>query len=198
MRDAEATRKRLLDAAFQEFAANGIAGARVDRIAELAGSNKAQIYHYFESKDGLFRAVFEAIVERVVDEAPIDPSDLPGYAARLAKGFQDHPDVLRLVTWNRLERPHEPPIPLAVKSIRHKIDVIAKAQAAGTLPSHFPPDVLLLLVLHMASLWAEVNLEHDAAAHKPGVARQLEIVEDAVRRLLRPDPPVSAPRRRAR
>jgi AcrR family transcriptional regulator len=49
IRDAEATRQRLLDAAAEEFAARGIAGARVDRIAQAARSNKAQIYHYFGS-----------------------------------------------------------------------------------------------------------------------------------------------------
>jgi AcrR family transcriptional regulator len=41
--DAEATKRRLLDAARDEFAAYGIAGARVDRIAEAAQANKAQI-----------------------------------------------------------------------------------------------------------------------------------------------------------
>ena len=40
-RDAEATRRRLLDAATAEFAAYGIAGARVDRIAAEARSSAA-------------------------------------------------------------------------------------------------------------------------------------------------------------
>jgi hypothetical protein len=38
MRDAEATRARLLAAARGEFAAFGIAGSRVDRIAATGGS----------------------------------------------------------------------------------------------------------------------------------------------------------------
>src|SRR3954454_17707972 len=104
MRDAEATRARLLAAARQEFAAFGIAGARVDRIAAQAGSNKAQIYHYFGSKDGLFDAVFSGIVAEAVDGIPLDVGDLPGYAARLCKGYEQHPDVARLSSWHRLER----------------------------------------------------------------------------------------------
>ena len=56
VRDADATRRRLLDAAAEEFAAFGIAGARVDRIAVAAASNKAQIYHYFGNKDKLYEA----------------------------------------------------------------------------------------------------------------------------------------------
>ena len=40
-RDAEATKARILEAATAEFAAHGIAGARVDRIAASAGANKS-------------------------------------------------------------------------------------------------------------------------------------------------------------
>ena len=58
MGNADETRRRLLEAATAEFAANGIAGARVDRIAANAGCNKQAIYAYFESKDGLFEAVY--------------------------------------------------------------------------------------------------------------------------------------------
>ncbi len=43
VRDAEATKKRLLDAAAAEFAEFGIAGARVDRIALAAKANKSMI-----------------------------------------------------------------------------------------------------------------------------------------------------------
>ena len=56
-RDAEATKARLLAAATAEFAAYGVAGARVDRIAGAAQANKQLIYAYFGSKDDLFDAV---------------------------------------------------------------------------------------------------------------------------------------------
>ena len=62
-RDSEATRQRLIEAARREFGEFGIAGARVDRIAANAEANKAQIYHYFGSKDQLFDAVWESIVK---------------------------------------------------------------------------------------------------------------------------------------
>ena len=59
---AESARRRLLDAAYAEFAQYGLAGARVERIAEAAGSSKAQIYHYFGSKTQLFDAVFQQAI----------------------------------------------------------------------------------------------------------------------------------------
>src|ERR1700712_3970605 len=103
-RDAQATRRRLLDAAAAEFAAVGIAGARVDRIADAASSNKAQIYHYFGSKDALFDAVFEDMCRATLDAVPIDATDLAEYAGRLHDSYVARPWVQRLATWYRLGR----------------------------------------------------------------------------------------------
>jgi AcrR family transcriptional regulator len=184
VRDARATRQRLIDAARAEFAEFGIAGGRVDRIARNAESNKAQIYHYYGSKDGMFDAVWEAIVTQIVDEAPIDVEDLPGYAARLAEGYATHPDLTRIITWQRLERSDDPPHAFAVKSTKSKVDAIAAAQAQGVVPDHFDASVLLALILHIAALWgmsspdvlAVVDLnDHDRPSHtvKEAVARLL-------------------------
>ena len=52
-----ASPQRILEAALQEFAAKGFAGARVDVIARRARINKRMLYHYFGDKEGLFREV---------------------------------------------------------------------------------------------------------------------------------------------
>jgi TetR/AcrR family transcriptional regulator len=64
---ADQTRTRILDAATQEFSANGLAGARTERIAEAAGVNKALLYYYFRSKDELYNAALEAVAARVAE-----------------------------------------------------------------------------------------------------------------------------------
>src|SRR5262249_14764758 len=133
--DADATRRRLVEAALAEFSEYGIAGARVDRIAATAGSNKAQIYHYFGSKDQLFDAAFESIVTTVVTSIPIDVHDLPGYAAKLAELYDTQPQIMRMATWQRLERTLDKPVTMAADSISHKIGEIARAQAGGVLPT---------------------------------------------------------------
>src|SRR2546425_1213058 len=76
VRDAEATKARLLQAATDEFAAHGIAGARIDRIEAAARANRALIYSYFGNKDQLFDAVMDANVARVLDQVPFTPEDL--------------------------------------------------------------------------------------------------------------------------
>ncbi|GAA3091106.1 hypothetical protein GCM10020001_002790 [Nonomuraea salmonea] len=69
----EASRRRLLDAAAAEFAAYGIAGARVDRIAAEAKVSKAVMYAKYGSKEDLFDAVLADQVQGVLDVAPLTP-----------------------------------------------------------------------------------------------------------------------------
>lgn len=58
-RDPAATQKRILAAAKHEFAKHGLGGARVDRIAVRAKSNKRMLYHYFGNKEALFTRTLE-------------------------------------------------------------------------------------------------------------------------------------------
>ena len=182
--DAEATRRRLLDAACAEFAQRGFAGARVDRIGESAGSNKAQIYHYFGSKTQLFDAVCEQAIQQMEAEVPFDPCDLAGYAARLVRLHERRPEIMRLCTWQRLERGDGEPSPVGVAYARAQIGAIAKAQENGDLPAHFHPGFLLGLVLHLATGWVSVSPEFEDAIDVPDPEERARHVENAIRVLL--------------
>jgi TetR/AcrR family transcriptional regulator len=57
--DSGATREAILEAAERIFGDEGLEGARTDAIAAAAGVNKALLYYYFRSKEGLYRAVLE-------------------------------------------------------------------------------------------------------------------------------------------
>jgi AcrR family transcriptional regulator len=185
VRDAEATRQRLLDAAADEFAARGIAGARVDRIAQAARSNKAQIYHYFGSKDALFEAVFDRIVEATLRDTPIDPTNLPEYAGRLFDRYQSHPQVQRLATWYRLERADSTdPIEAIVASNAAKVKAIAEAQRGGLLSTRFEPAVLLGLVLTLSGTWSAMTPEYTGLVTRLSVAKRRQAIVDAVAALL--------------
>ena len=182
--DAEATRRRLVDAAYAEFARYGLAGARVDRIGEAAESNKAQIYHYFGGKTQLFDAVLERAIGEMEAEVPFDPRDLPGYAARLVWLHDRRPEIMRLCTWQRLERAESEPSPAGVAYARAQIDAIASAQKNGDLPAHLHPGFLLGFVLHLATGWVSVSPEYEAAIDVPDPQDRARHVENAVRALL--------------
>ncbi len=69
-RRSQASRNAILQAALVEFAREGLAGARMDAIAEAAGVNKALLYYYFGDKEALYGAVldrfFEKLAERII------------------------------------------------------------------------------------------------------------------------------------
>ena len=148
VRDSAATKARILEAATAEFAAAGLAGARVDRIAERAGANKQLIYAYFGSKERLFDTTVEAQLGRVLDAVPFDAKDLPGYAVRLYDVLTGEPMLLRLWRWQALERPGGlAELPQVVESTAAKLVATAQAQAAGVVDDALPPEGLLDVVL---------------------------------------------------
>lgn len=110
-RDAEATKARILDAAKREFAKNGLGGARVDVIAEKARANKRMIYHYFESKEGLFQTILEnAYVDIRTAEQKLNLDHLAPKEAleRLVRFTWDYylknPEFITLVNSENLHR----------------------------------------------------------------------------------------------
>ncbi|NUW34352.1 TetR family transcriptional regulator [Nonomuraea sp. SMC257] len=101
--DAEATRRRIFDAATGEFATHGLAGARVERIAAAAKANKQAIYLYFGGKEKLFGAVVRAKVDEVCHSSSIDPNALGESVGQLFDWYQEHPELIRLLLWEALE-----------------------------------------------------------------------------------------------
>jgi len=185
MGKSDITKQRLLDAATVEFATHGIAGARVDRIAVAAGCNKQAIYAYFKSKDGLFDAVYEQMVIDTVESVPIDPFDLPGYAASLFDHYRDHPEVQKLSAWHQFERlEFGPDTRIATTAAKQKIDRIKEAQSAGAVTDLLPAEYLLALVLRMATIGVYGSIENKASPSASKKMRQALI--DGVRKLVAP------------
>ncbi|WP_191301523.1 TetR family transcriptional regulator [Lentzea cavernae] len=169
-RDRERTRRRLLDAAFVEFAAHGIAGARMERIARIARCSAGLAYNYYGGKDELFDAVQSEVAGAAAVE--FDVRDLPGYAARLYDLQHRHPEFARLATWQRLER-------RASVSRAAEVEAIRSAQESGVVSSRFPAEQVLQLVLAVASMWSSAPSTSDHVVRR-------RTVEDAVRRLVEP------------
>jgi AcrR family transcriptional regulator len=165
-----ATSARILDAAAAEFAERGIAGARIDRIVAAARTNKAQLYGYFGSKDGLFDAVVADYVDQFTNAVPFDVNDLAGWAVGLYDENLRRPDLVRLIAWIRLERR---PTGLISDDLRHepKLVAIAAAQAAGQLRPGNPLD-LMTLVIAMACAWSPASGIYTATADEPAADHQ--------------------------
>jgi AcrR family transcriptional regulator len=110
-RDPERTRQKILDAATEEFARHGLGGARVDRIAARAGSNKRMLYYYYRDKDNLFLAALERCyshiraAERALDLEHLAPRQA---LARLVQFtwdyFLEHPEFMTLLNSENLHK----------------------------------------------------------------------------------------------
>jgi AcrR family transcriptional regulator len=182
-----ATSRRILDAAAEEFAERGIAGARVDRIVTAARTNKAQLYGYFGGKEGLLDAVVADRASSTVDAAAFDVDDLPGWAVKIYDHNLRQPDLVRLIAWIRLER--RPTGRWLDDAGRHepKLAAIAAAQAAGRLCQGDPFD-LLTLVIGMACAWSPVSSVYTATAAEPTAEndRRRALLRECVRRAVAP------------
>ncbi|AZP19162.1 MULTISPECIES: TetR/AcrR family transcriptional regulator [Streptomyces] len=108
---AQATRAKLLEAAEAEFSEHGLAGARVDRIAERSGVNKQRIYAYFGNKEALFAAVMTKVYAHMSDAVPI-PVTEEGLRSYVGEVFDYHrqSDLVRLLAWEGLHY-RDKPIP---------------------------------------------------------------------------------------
>jgi AcrR family transcriptional regulator len=99
----ETTKRRLLDAARVEFSGYGIAGARVNRIAERAGVNKERIYGHFHSKEGLFKAVIAEAMSELVREVRPGEGSVGDYVGRVFDYHRGDPTLLRLLMFEGLQ-----------------------------------------------------------------------------------------------
>jgi AcrR family transcriptional regulator len=105
-----ATIDRLIKAAREEFAAKGIARARIESIARAAGVTKQLVYHYYESKEALFSVV-------------LDDASAKAMPKLVAMTFDDVPpvDALRALLQEVFDQYRSEPLlgPLAREGLRH-------------------------------------------------------------------------------
>lgn len=102
--DSQDRQSQILDAALEEFAAEGYRGATIKRIAQRAKlASQALIYWYFPTKEALFQAVLGRhlpIVQAVGDSAALldqPPEAVLPLLARAYLAMADRPAALRLV-----------------------------------------------------------------------------------------------------
>ena len=69
----EATRRRLLEAAFAEFYAHGFQGGSLNHIVEQAGATKGALFHHFEGKQALGYAVLDDLIGPLLLTRWLDP-----------------------------------------------------------------------------------------------------------------------------
>ncbi|MCC8973905.1 TetR family transcriptional regulator [Bradyrhizobium sp. Cham227] len=110
-RDPQGMRLRILEAAKQEFAAHGLAGARVDRIAANADANKRMLYYHVGNKENLYLEVLEGAYEKIraeertLDLEHLDPPEAIGRLIDFTWNyFLRNPEFLALLNTENLAK----------------------------------------------------------------------------------------------
>jgi TetR/AcrR family transcriptional regulator len=149
-RDPERTKARIIEAATAEFAAKGLAGARVSEIAARAGVNQQLIAYYFDSKEGLYREVgrqwraYEA--QEIPDDTPLAEMIRRYVQASVHKGG-------RLLAWEGLADTGEDDEEAQERNarLRQEVEAIRERQRAGEVDDRFDPAVLHLITMSAAN-----------------------------------------------
>jgi AcrR family transcriptional regulator len=107
---SERTQQLILAAAEVEFADKGLAGARVDVIAEKSGVNKQMIYYYYGSKEDLYLEVLERAYaamrrsERELNLADLDPIEAIGRLVEFKFDYYArNPTIIRLLAGENMQ-----------------------------------------------------------------------------------------------
>lgn len=159
LRDSERTKAKLLDAALDEFAEYGFAGARVNRIADRAGVNKQLINYYFGGKTGLYRALLRTWLdaEHVAASHAQSTEDMMRWYLHATL---DDSRGTRLGLWHSLS--HEAPEVEQQSDIDREQDRIRHQQQTGELPADVESAALQLAVMGMVT--APITFRH--SVHK--------------------------------
>jgi AcrR family transcriptional regulator len=133
--------------ALEEFAAKGLAGARVQDLADRAGVNKQLINYYFGGKEGLYRELLRHWGER---KAEFDDPAVPieEVAVRYLRHVLDDPRGTRLSAWRGLTGDADGVPP------EHRDDLsgFERRRDAGELAADLDPAAVRLVLMAMTSV----------------------------------------------
>ncbi len=162
-RDAEATRRDILDSAEKRFSEKGFGSTSLSEIGRDCGCATSLIVHHFGSKEALWSAVkdraFSGFVEersRLYRDRPVSLDDLRDTAEAYFRLLQRHPQLVQLLI--RAELEHD----LATNRFNTEqlapfVERMREAQAAGLLRADVPAAHLLLIVINVITRWFEAR-----------------------------------------
>ena len=160
-RDPEGMRKRILEAATDEFAKFGLGGARIDRIANLAGANKRMLYYHVGNKEKLYLEVLEAAYEKIrAAERELNLEKLAPIDALVQlmeftwHYYLQHPEFMALLNNENLHRARYIRRSRKVKQLHSPFvvmiaDILRRGEADGTIRKGIDP---VQLYISMAAL----------------------------------------------
>lgn len=151
--DAAKTRKKILEAAAILFVKNGFDGISISQIAKKAEINQSLIYHYFDSKEDLWKSVKNYYVETYVnkDDLKIDQEKglkdiLRQIVYSRLEFYGKHPEILRMMGWQKLETDKNKLVGGTLFSPDNWKEVFSQLQKEGKIKADINLDMMILFI----------------------------------------------------
>jgi TetR/AcrR family transcriptional regulator len=158
-RDKEATRREIMEAASELFAANGFADTSLSDIAERADVTKSLIHHHFGSKEKLWNEVsrsifdeYESVQKQMIEQGP---DTLETYVASIrmyAEFLEAHPEIARMHGWMALEDVSKAEFK-AKGLMSLGIEKLTRAQKEGAIRDDIHPVYMLEAFIFLMEHW---------------------------------------------
>jgi AcrR family transcriptional regulator len=212
-RDAESTRRNIIEIATEEFAEKGFSGARIDEIAARTNTSKRMLYYYFGDKEGLFTAVLKEAYKRIrTIEAGLKVDHLEPEAAMralVALTFDNHianEDFVRLVMVENIHRGEHLAKSREIQELNISIiETTRRIYERGVKAGLFRPGIdpidlhmtISALCFHMVgNRWTFSRIFKQDMASEQARRKRRAVVADTVARYLRVEPGSAAVRPR--
>jgi len=201
--DPERTRNDIIEVATREFSNKGLNGARIDEIADLTRTSKRMIYYYFESKEGLYRAVLENCylqirsIENELELRAKPPLEALAHLVRFTFDYQlANTDFSRLVMVENIHHgQHIAQLP-KISEVNHAAinvlrDICVRGQAAGVFRDHLDPidlhmSISALCFFNVANRYTFSTIFKIDMASPAATAARREVVTEMILRFVAP------------
>lgn len=153
------TAELILESAQAHFMQKGFKGTSINDVADHAKINKSLIYHHFKDKENLWKAVKERIVEKSANSSlekidfkqPTLKKFLEAFVPFRFRLYAHHPELVRLIGWQRLEPQNESLSGVTNKTFTELDEHIVFLQKAGEIRVDLKPEIITYVIMSMTS-----------------------------------------------
>jgi TetR/AcrR family transcriptional regulator len=190
-RDAEGTKKQILESAEKLFANNGFNGTSLAEISQASGISDGLILYHFKSKEKLYREVIERISQRYVEvfrgvrEQNLSPPEMMRESVKSVFDFWKTDSTYhRISLWAYLERREDSSTTEA--SLTAGLAAYLKSQQEhGLFPKSIHPIVFSSMIIGPVHFWFRYKTRYAEILHlEDSDARLDELFQNQISRIL--------------
>lgn len=149
--DGERTRARLIEAAIERFARQGLASTTLRQVAEAAGVSSGTLYHYFSSKTALYHDAYLWATEDQLTAFRQASEGLGTVRERIAAILdcayarsvsKPHVGSFILRAWVERNAEHQEPLPVMPEILDHYGEIAQLGLQTGEMTEHSAPQIV--------------------------------------------------------